>query len=153
MQGISSREKLRIYLKYFEKYIRGIYCGEVMKIPLNFFYRQFNYCKQVSESLLFFYPNLTEIQRTVYEEHYIHAVWTSPITFFFDANATVLLPQRDEKGWRGRVVLGCICSGGGGGEVLVEMKRENVATTRVHNPTTITHYLVSNHVQLFVKIN
>jgi hypothetical protein len=74
MQGISSREKLRIYLKYFEKYIRGIYCGEVMKIPLNFFYRQFNYCKQVSESLLFFYPNLTEIQRTVYEEHYIHAV-------------------------------------------------------------------------------
>lgn len=43
--------------------------------------------------------------------------------------------------------------GGRVGEGLVKMKRENIATTRVHNPTTITHYLVSSHVQLFVKIN
>lgn len=39
-----------------------------------------------------------------YTKHYIHIVCTSPITFFFDANATVLLRQPDEKGWRGRVV-------------------------------------------------
>lgn len=40
----------------------------------------------------------------LHAKHYIHTVYTYPITFFFAANATVLLPQRDERGWRGKVV-------------------------------------------------